>query len=167
MLRDHLLTVLRWTIGLVLLWLAWELAIRPRDEETMDVTKVVLGAVVALVALAFLWSSIFRFASKPIVAMVDAVFSPGGELEKPLLNLKLPSHYLNEGRHDEALAEYWKVIKHYPKEAEAYEKAIWLESEIFQRKKEVKKLLKLARRRGIELDHRIVMRATWDGERKV
>jgi tetratricopeptide (TPR) repeat protein len=94
---------------------------------------------------------------------VDLIFSPGGRLEKPVLNLKLPAHYLKEGRYGEALAEYRRILKHHPDETEAWEKAIWLESRIFGRTAAAAKLERAARRRGLRPDPGSVIGPDPDG----
>lgn len=149
-------TLFRLLAGGGLLWLAWRLGIRDQDPM-MNQSHLVLAALSFLAAMVFLWGFIFGLLTKPLLKMVDLVFSPGGRLEKPVLNLKLPAHYLKEERYEEALDEYRRILKHYPQETEAWEKAIWLEAEIFGRPAEASKLVRAARRRGIELDQRV----TW------
>ena len=104
--------------------------------------------------MAFLWTMLFMLATKPLMLLVDLIFSPGGRLEKPILNLKLPEHYLKEGRYEEALAEYRRILKHHPGETEAWEKAIWLESRIFGRTAAAAKLERTARRHGLRSGQR-------------
>ncbi len=154
--RDLLLALVRWLVGLVLLGLAWYLVIPQETEDPIDVPRLLLGAAAFVAGIAMLWPMILHLATKPLLRMVDSLFSPGGRLEKPILNLKLPAHYVNEGRYEEALAEYRKILRAHPGEAEAYEKAIWLEAEVFQRRGEAMKLLRRAKRRRVELDERVV-----------
>jgi len=157
--RETLLILLRWFIGLALLVAAWWLATQNQEEDPIDITRLILGAIAFLVGVSLLWTTIFYLATRPFVSFVDQVFSPGGKLERPVLNLKLPAHYLNEARYDEALAEYHKILKYYPDEPEAYEKAIWLESSIYERPREAAKLLRRAKRRRLRLDERFVLLA--------
>lgn len=101
-----------------------------------------------------IWTPLFELLTRPLIAMVDSLFFPGGKLEKPLLNFKLPTYLVNEGRYTEALEEYEKILKYYPDEVEAYEKAIWLQQEIFNQNEKAKRLVKRAQRRNLVLDDR-------------
>ena len=98
-----ILTLLRLLAGAGLLWLAWDLGTQQQDP--VNPPRLLLSAAAFLGAIALLWANLFRLATKPLMLFIDLVFSPGGRLEKPVLNLKLPAHYLNEKRHEEALAE--------------------------------------------------------------
>ncbi len=98
----------------------------------------------------------FYLATRPLMAVIDGIFLPGGRLEKPVLNLKLPAHYLDEARYEEALKEYRQILKHYPDETEAYEKSIWLEAAVFKRPAAARALLKRAKRRRLVLDPMMV-----------
>jgi hypothetical protein len=142
-------TAFRLLAGGGLLWLAWQFGTRGQDP--VNLPRLLLAAAAFLASMAFLWTTIFRLATKPILVFIDLVFSPGGRLEKPVLNLKLPAHYLKAERYEEALAEYRKILKHHPGETEAWEKAIWLESEVFGRRKAAAKLRRAARRRRVPL----------------
>ncbi len=153
-------TVLRWIVGGASLWSAWYLATQGQ-EEAIDLPRVLLGAGAFLVGIVLLWPTLFHLATRPFLSLIDLVFAPGGRLGKPVLNLKLPMHYLNEERYDEASAEYLKILKHYPQEPEAYEKMIWIESQIRRRPKEAMKWLRQAKRRKVALDERIVRIAEW------
>ena len=157
--RETFLTLLRWLIGLVLLVTAWWLATQDHEEDPIDITRLVLGACAFLVGIAFLWTTIFHLATRPFFILIDQIFSPGGQLERPVLNLKLPAHYLNEARYDEALAEYRKILRFYPDETEAYEKAIWLETAVYERPHEAARLLRRAKRRRLTLDERFILLA--------
>ncbi len=154
MLRHAFATALRWIVGLALLRVAWSLAAQGH-EDVVDLTRVLLGAGAFAIGIGLLWPTLFRLATRPFLAWIDLVFLPGGRLEKPVLNLKLPMHYLNEGRYDEAFAEYRKILKHHPKEPEAYEKMAWIESEIRRRPRRALRWLRLAKRRRVRLDKRI------------
>jgi tetratricopeptide (TPR) repeat protein len=152
---------LRWIGGLALLWTAWRL--KPDEIDPQNVHRLILGALAFLVGGGLLWPEIFRVATKPFLLLIDQVFFPGGKLERPFLNLKLPAHYIDEGRYEEALEEYLKILKHYPDEKEAYERAIWLLGGVFKRSGEASKLLRRAKRRGLALDEAITRLAEWGG----
>lgn len=143
--------ILRWLAGIGFWGLALFLAKSSYDRG--DLSRLFLVAVPLFACgFAILWRPIFDLATRPLVWMIDAVFFPGGRLEKPMLNLKLPSYYLNQERYSEARAEYWKIIRHHPDETEAYEKLIWLALEIFEDPREAEKVLRKARKRNLALD---------------
>ncbi len=154
MLRDHQGTLIRWLFGVGLLGLAYHFA--TKGYESGNLSRVVGGAGLFLLGFAFLWKTIFHLATRPLMRMVDALFFPGGKLDKPILNLKLPAYLVNQGRYDEALAEYRKILKHHPDEVEAYEKAIWLLHEIFDDPSAAAKLIRRAKKRHLALDERVV-----------
>lgn len=156
MLRDYQATLIRWLFGIGLLGLSYHVA--TTGYESGNLSRVVGGAGLFLLGFAFLWKTIFHLATRPLMRMVDSLFFPGGKLDKPLLNLKLPAYLINEGRYDEALAEYRKILKHYPDEVEAYEKAIWLLHVIFSNPSAATSLIRRAKRRRLTLDERVVRR---------
>ncbi|MEX2578239.1 MAG: hypothetical protein WD342_04210 [Verrucomicrobiales bacterium] len=162
MLRDYRNTLLRWLLGTGFFGLSFW-CVQEGLRET-DYGLIFSAVPLFLFGVAAFWKTIFHLATRPLILMVDAVFFPGGELPKPVLNLKLPSFYINEGRYDEALTEYRKILKYYPDEIEAYEKAIWLYCEIFEEPREARKLVARARRRHLALDKRVVRHAE-DSER--
>jgi len=106
-----------------------------------------------------IWRTIFYVATRPFMLLVDSLFFPGGELAKPVLNLKLPRYYIEQDRFDEALIEYKRILKHYPDEVEAYEKAIWLYVTIFEEPAQARRLLARAKRRNLTLDEAVVRHA--------
>lgn len=158
MFRDYYSRLIRWLCGIGLLGVSYELA--TKGYESGQLTRIIAGAGVFILGILFLWPTIFHLATRPLMRMVDSLFFPGGKLGKPLLNLKLPAFYINEGRYDEAFAEYRKILKHYPDEVEAYEKSIWLLYDIFHKPGDARKLIRQAKRRGLSLDERIVRRVS-------
>jgi tetratricopeptide (TPR) repeat protein len=153
MLREYQGTLIRWLFGVGFLGLAYRMA--TVGYLHTNFAEVLGGVLCFVVGICFLWKTIFHLATLPLTRMVDSLFFPGGKLSKPLLNLKLPAYYINEGRYDEALIEYQKILKYYPDEAEAYEKAIWLFLDIFPEPHEAEKLRQRAKRRRVALDDRI------------
>lgn len=157
MYRDFVFAAIRWAVGIGLIGCAWVLISTCHDGEgPIDLTRLVLGGVAFLAGVAVMWRWIFSLATRPLMTFVDSLYFPGGQLEKPVLNLKLPAHYVNEGRYEEALAEYGQILKHYPKEPEAYEKSIWILCAVENRPAEAARLLRRARRRGLPIDEGVV-----------
>ena len=149
MLRDHQGTLIRWIFGVGFLGLSFRCATTGYNRP--DFVLLLIGVLFLVIGIVFLWKTIFHVATRPLMLLVDSIFFPGGELPKPVLNLKLPAYYLNEGRFDEALIEYRKILKYYPDEVEAYEKTIWLYLTVFKEPREAEKLLRRAKRRHLAL----------------
>jgi tetratricopeptide (TPR) repeat protein len=154
MMWDGVFSVSRWLVGVGLLGLAWHWG--TTEQEPINVMRLLLAAFTFFAGVAVMWKPIFYFATRPFLAVIDGIFLPGGRLEKPVLNLKLPAHYLDEARYEEALEEYRQILKHYPDETEAYEKSIWLEAAVFKRPVAARALLKRAKRRRLVLDPMMV-----------
>ena len=57
-----------------------------------------------------------------------------------------------QGRFDEALTECRRILKYYPDEVEAYERAIWLYVEVFDEPSRARRLVARAKRRRLTLD---------------
>ena len=49
-----------------------------------------------------------------------SVFFPNARFQKPSLSYLLVEFYCKHGRHEEAIVEYLKIIRHYPDEQRAY-----------------------------------------------
>ena len=157
MLREYQSTLIRWLFGIGFLGLSFWCA--TTGYNRLDFVLLLVGVFFLFLGIVALWKTIFHIATRPLMLMVDSIFFPGGELAKPILNLKLPAYYLNEGRFDEALVEYRKILKYYPDEVEAYEKAIWLYLTIFKEPLEAEKLLRRAKRRHLTLHQGISLLA--------
>lgn len=142
-------TLMRWILGFALFGIAIWSAKEGCDK--LDPTYLVIGAACLVIGLIAVWESLFAAATRPFMALIESIVFPVNKFNKPLLNLKLPAYYIDEGRYDEALVECKKIIKHYPDETEAYEKAIWLHVEIFEETEEAMKLFKKAKKRNIAL----------------
>lgn len=154
MMWDGVFNLTRWLAGIGLLGLAYHWGVKMQDP--IDPVALLIGIFCFFAGVVMMWKPIFFVVTRPFMAFIDAIFFPGGPIEKPVLNLKLPAHYLDEARYEEALAEYRQILKHYPDEAEAYEKAIWLEAAVFKDAAAAKSLLKRAKRRHLVLDPAIV-----------
>lgn len=154
MLRDYFSSIIRWLFGVGLLGLSYHYATTGYEDGQFG--RILGGAGLFVLGILFLWRTIFHLATRPLTRLVDSLFFPGGKLGKPLLNLKLPAYYINEGRYEEALAEYRKILKYYPDEIEAYEKTIWLLHDVFDDARGAEKLIRRAKKRNLILDERVV-----------
>jgi RnfABCDGE-type electron transport complex B subunit len=77
--------------------------------------------------------------------------APCTQLCPAQINIKGYIEAAGEGRYEEALAEYRKILRHYPDVAEAYEQAIWIEAVVNGSPQRAAKLLRRARRRRVEV----------------
>ena len=142
-------TLMRWILGISLFGIAIWSAKKGCDK--LDPTYLVIGFICLVIGLIAVWESLFAAATRPFMALIESIVFPVTKFNKPLLNLKLPAYYIDEGRYDEALIEYRKIIKYHPDETGAYEKAIWLHVEIFEEPEEAMKLFNRAKKRNIAL----------------
>jgi len=149
--------IIRWLFGLGFLGASfWCVQHAYRSEATIDFGSLLLALLLFLLGVVAIWKTVFDLATRPFMMLIDSIFFPGGKLAKPTLNLKLPDYYVREGRYDDALREYRRILKHHPDEVEAYEQAIWLHATIFDEPEEARKLLRRAKRRHLALDDRAV-----------
>ena len=119
--------------------------------ESARYLVMIAGAPLFLFGMLLIWKPLFKILTRPFTLLIDSIFFPGGPLEKPILNLKLPAYYIENHRYEEAWDEYRKILRHYPNETEPYEKLLWLAIEIFEDREEARKILRKARRRHIAL----------------
>jgi tetratricopeptide (TPR) repeat protein len=108
----------------------------------------ILAAMILLVIGAILIApELVAIVTKPLFALADSIFFPGGKLSKPVLSYTLPEFYTKEGRFDEALDEYRKILRYYPREGQAYLGAIELLVTEFDDKGAAKELYRRARQK--------------------
>lgn len=142
--------ILRWIFAIgcfgVSAWMA------KTGYDSLDPGYLGLALLLFVVAFASIFTKLLAIAARPFTLLIDSIFFPGGPLSRPILNLKLPHYYLREGRYDEALEEYRKIIRFYPDEAEAYEGAIELLVRRFQDFSTAEKLYRKSRRRHLVLN---------------
>ncbi|MEM7012189.1 MAG: hypothetical protein AAF585_11955 [Verrucomicrobiota bacterium] len=83
----------------------------------------------------------------PLTWLVDAFFGTGvGGGDKPPLDLRLARHYIKQGRLEDALDEYLRVMEYHPHVAETYEQAIILTAELDNDREAVEKLFEKGKR---------------------
>ena len=81
----------------------------------------ILGAMSLLViSVIVIAPELVKLFTMPLFALTDSIFFPGEKLGKPVLSYTLPDFYTKEGRYEEAVEEYRKILKHYPEETAAY-----------------------------------------------
>lgn len=133
--------------------------------DDVDVGRFLSAALVFALGAVSIFTDLISLATRPFTAFIDSVFFPGGKPAKPSLNLKLPEYYRREGRHEEALAEYRKILKHYPDEPEAYEGAIELLMEEFGDTGTARKIYRRSKKRKVELSPQVSAKVSWGAER--
>ncbi len=152
--------IFRWTFAIGCFGLAlWFLknAFPPIEGEfrPFDTSGLVIGGLLLALGFFAIVTNVIQIATKPFVLLIDSIFFPGGKLSKPILNLKLPEFYLREGRYEEALDEYQKIMRHYPDETAAYEGAIDLLVNEFSDLNEAGKIHRKSQRRHLILLERV------------
>ena len=81
----------------------------------------ILGAMVLILsATIVVIPELLHVFTRPLFALVDSIFFPGGKLSRPVLSYTLPEFYLKQRRFDDALDEFRKILRHYPNESKAY-----------------------------------------------
>ena len=152
MLEEIQKTILRWILGIALFSIAlWS---AKKGYHNLDPTLMFVAVMSFAAGLAAVWESLFAAVTRPLMILIESIIFPGTKFNKPTLNLKLPAYYVKEGRYNDALDEYRKVLKHYPDETKAYDEAIWLYTEIFEETEKALKLFNKAKRRNLVLnDH--------------
>lgn len=129
--------------------------------DNVDVGPFLAAALVFALGVVSIFADLLALATRPFTAFIDSVFFPGGKAAKPTLNLKLPEYYRREGRHEEALAEYRKILKHYPGEPRAYEGAIELLVEEFGDSEAARKLYRRSQRKKVEIAPQVIALIPW------
>ena len=79
----------------------------------------------ALIASAVCFApNLATWAAAPFVRLIDEIYLGGGEKVVPPVEYKLARMYAGQGRAQEALDEYLRIVIHHPREADAYREAI-------------------------------------------
>ncbi len=69
-------------------------------------------------------ASVAEWLASPLLRFIDSIYLPGSHGGKPPLSYELPIYYERYFRGDEALEAYLAIIKHYPRQINAYAGAI-------------------------------------------
>jgi len=123
------------------LWLFRKSVTHPEPETGLGYA--LLGMLGVIVGTALLTPEIYTI----ITRGVDALYFPGGKLDKPLLSYKLPEFYRKEERLEEALEQYDIILEHYPREARAWIGAIELLIEDFGNRQQAESYYQRGRRK--------------------
>ncbi len=152
--------IIRWGFGLGclgygihLMAAQIEYAYLATDTEVLQIERgLSLGALFSGIGLVIVGAlalapDLVRIAARPFTALIDAIFLPGGRADKPEPDFKLPAYYELEGRHEDALAAYQKILRHHPDLPEAWIGAVRLLAGALDRPAEAESLRRRARRR--------------------
>lgn len=113
------------------------------DESETGLGFALLGMASLVVSAALLSPEIYAI----ITRAVDALYFPGGKLDRPTLSYKLAEFYRKEERFTEALEQYDTILKHYPREARAWIGAIELLIEDYGHRRRAKDYYQRGRRK--------------------
>ena len=108
---------------------------------------VLVAMILLLCGVVLIVPELVKVFTWPLLAFIDSVFFPGGKASRPVLSYALPDFYVKEERYDEALEEYRKILRYYPKEARAYVGALELLVNEFGDKRAARELFDRARKR--------------------
>jgi len=123
------------------LWLFKKSAIDPEPETGLGYGM--LGMIGVIVCAALMAPEIYTL----ITRAVDALYFPGGKLDKPILSYKLPEFYRKEERFEESLEQYDIILEHYPREARAWIGAVELLIEDFGNREQAEDYYQRGRRK--------------------
>ncbi|MFT5468477.1 MAG: tetratricopeptide (TPR) repeat protein [Verrucomicrobiales bacterium] len=146
--------LLRRTFALALIAFGIWLAFPPRPPIAFIASLALFIVATGLLLKELLW---------PFTWMVDAFFGTGaGEGGKPPLDLRLAQFYVKEGRFEEALEEYLRVMKFHPYVAETWEQAILMTAKVSPDRAKVDRLFRRALRKLRNLEDQAAIRAAYD-----
>ncbi|MEO6054156.1 MAG: hypothetical protein ABIP97_09105 [Chthoniobacterales bacterium] len=89
-----------------------------KDAES-PITKI-FSLLIVIMGACFIIPEAVRFFSYPVTRFFSGLAFPQDRNPKPILSYKLARYYGEQARFAESIEEYKKIIKHYPKEQEAY-----------------------------------------------
>ena len=125
----QLITVIRWLLAAGLFYSAYRnlgIAVAVDSEDVTGIAggynaipKLITGIGIVVGAVACLAPELIEWGSMPFRALFNAVFFPGTR-ETPPPDYNLPRLYREQGRDDEALEGYLKILRHHPQELLAY-----------------------------------------------
>ena len=115
----------RWVVALLCAGVTAKLVHDAVGMEGLSAFGRMIGGLLAMITTVLLISpeTVFKVAewcARPFVGMIW----PSAQLEKPPLNYRLARYYTKCQRLEEAIAEYQKIITHYPDERSAYQELI-------------------------------------------
>ena len=120
--RQRLIWLIRWGLGLWLIWWGWQGLVAAYDKQGLfspfaamlfSFAKCITGALLLAPELAVA-------AARPFIRWIDAIYLPGGHASKPPLDYKLADHYRKNGETDRAIDRYRAIARFYPGEAKAH-----------------------------------------------
>jgi hypothetical protein len=77
-----------------------------------------------ILGLALVGKDVASLVARPITLFVDVIYGTGPGRGKPPLNYRLARGYVAAGRFDDAVTEYQRIMRYYPRELEPYSECI-------------------------------------------
>ena len=122
----QIFTVIRWLAAAALFFIAYRRLTEGAasemelgDPQSLNIWGSLSGVAYLMGAVACIAPEAIEWASWPFRVFFNAVFFPGSrEIPPPDYNLSLL--YREQGRYEEALEGYFKILKHHPQELLAY-----------------------------------------------
>ena len=109
----------RWAIGAAALVAAFSIGARAA-KGVGGVGAIWLGVLLIVVAAVCVFPEVMSALAAPITRWIDSLYLPGGRPEPPPLSYRLVRYYQLTQQWDLAVAEYQRILRDYPGEAEAY-----------------------------------------------
>ena len=111
----------RWLLGLWLIWLCAQGLAGSMQQGYMGAAgKALFAFAVGILGVLCLAPDLAKAAARPFQRIIDSIYLPGAEASRPPLDYKLADHYRNTRKFDEAVIEYAKIVRYYPREVMAH-----------------------------------------------
>jgi hypothetical protein len=118
---------IRWFLAACSLLLSVKMMVKALTVEGMGMADSIGAAFPLLVSLGSFLTTVFLIAPETAFRIAEwcsrpftAILFPSEHFNKPPLTYKLARRYRDEKRWDDAARQYRKIIRYYPKEADAY-----------------------------------------------
>ena len=122
---------IRWFLAAVCLLLSIKLMVSALIIDSVVAAPLVIASVFSFVAVVMLTAQETAVRGAEWVGRQFAsIFYPSEEFSKPPLSYRLARHYRLERRFDDAIAQYRKIIRYYPKEVDAYQELLAIAEEV-------------------------------------
>ena len=123
--RSLLLVIVRWSIAIALEFVAARLLIGAASSGDYlgAMAKCLYGFALLMLGIILLGPELVRWAAMPIQHVLTGLLFPS-QSETPPADYKLPRFYRRQSRHEEAVEQYWKIVRYHPDELTAYVEGI-------------------------------------------
>ncbi len=119
--------LVRWPLAIFCFWAAYGFFESVRHTDAPGaMLPLVFGFLTVICGVACLVPDVLPFLARPFTGFIDSVYGTGPGRGRPPLNYNLARSYAARSRADEALEEYRRIMKNYPRELEPYEQSVIL-----------------------------------------